>query len=156
MTRALPGSPAERSIRFHTRAFPLRNVYDRPRKAAWGVRWHRSLWKGMAPRRQAWGREEKPLSRKSSLSPMPLCPFKALPPTFPENRLRPTSQKAKMISPSTLSAPPSANAPRPHANVLRCSLPSWSAVVLSIGIMAWFGYHNAKDILEQELVALKK
>ena len=27
------------------------------------------------------------------------------------------------------------------------------AVVLSIGIMAWFGYHNAKDILEQELVA---
>ena len=30
------------------------------------------------------------------------------------------------------------------------------AVVLSIGIMAWFGYHNAKDILEQELVAHQK
>lgn len=30
------------------------------------------------------------------------------------------------------------------------------AVILSIGIMAWFGYHNAKDILEQELVAHQK
>ncbi|WP_308776355.1 response regulator [uncultured Bilophila sp.] len=30
------------------------------------------------------------------------------------------------------------------------------AVILSIGIMAWFGYHNAKEILEQELVAHQK
>ena len=71
--------------------------------------------KAWTPRRQVWGREEKPLFRKCSLSPMPLCPFKALPPTFPENRLRPTIQKAKRISTSTLSAPPSANALRPHA-----------------------------------------
>ena len=30
------------------------------------------------------------------------------------------------------------------------------AVILSIGIMAWFGYHNAKEILEQELAAHQK